>query len=296
MYNSRNIKGTKEKAFYSLGFLKTAQYWPLRSSVSLNKCSASCGSRARWMKLIILFLLSQPLRAISSGTLPLRSHSNSEQEASDILLWHFTFLDPSASQRAKNWCCELKSNGGGNAHSDLSSSWVPFPALTCLHLGCVQVDLSRSPFSQELLRQARQPSTDAALDLSLLAVTKWVLGGESAEVPLIAVKHLANQLLTWALSPWEVSERWCCCHPTATCPPPATSCLRPQGHPCARKCHSCNPVKQDWPLQQLFLFPPPPFPLSHITWAPVSAPTCYSLYSGLAAGSRTSLPSASRSV
>lgn len=58
------------------------------------------------------------------------------------------------------------------------------------------MDLSCSCVSQELFRQARQSSTEAPLDLSLLAVTKWALGGESAEVHLVAVKHLANHLLT----------------------------------------------------------------------------------------------------
>lgn len=83
---------------------------------------------------------------------------------------------------------------------------------------------------------------------------------------------LANHLLTWTLFPWE---RWCCYHPTATSPPPATSHLHPQRHPCVSKCHSCNSVKQDWPLQQLFLCPSPPFPPSQITWAPLSTQTCY---------------------
>jgi len=61
--------------------------------------------------------------------------------------------------------------------------------------------LHGSQESQELFRQASQPSTGAAPDLSLSAVTKRALGYESPEVHLVAVKHLANHLLMATLSP-----------------------------------------------------------------------------------------------
>lgn len=211
----------------------------------------------------------------------------------------FTFQvsGPSALQRVKNWCHEFKSKGG-RGECPLWSQPIldPAPWSDPFHLGCVQVDLSCSCVSQELFRQARQSSTEAPLDLSLLAVTKWALGGESAEVHLIAVKHLANHLLTWTLSPWEAFERWCCYHPTLHGPLLPHSSYILKGTLVRANVIHVTQWNRIGHWSNYFRFRHLLFPLSYYLGSCQRTNLLFPLHSGLSAGSRTSLPSASRSV
>lgn len=155
-----------------------------------------------------------------------------------------------------------------------------FPALTCFHPGCVRVELRHCPALGFLW-------SCSGLAFLFWLLLKGTLGEDQPLCPCPSVRPA----LTWTFCPWEVFERWCCCHPAA-----ATSCWRPQGHPCAGKCHSRSPARQDWPLQQLFWFPSPPFARLKLPEF-LSVPSLLlPLHSGLAAGSRTCLPPAPRSV
>lgn len=75
----------------------------------------------------------------------------------------------------------------------------------------------------------------------------------------------------------------CCCH-------------IPQGHPCEGKRCSRNPAGQNWPLQGIILVFLTSLVPAQVSWASVSALSLLPPHSGLAAGSRTSLPPAPRSV
>lgn len=174
----------------------------------------------------------------------------------------FTFQvsGPSALQKVKNWCHEFKSKGGrGNAHCDLSSFWIPFPGLThfiwdaCRWIYPALVSLRSC--------SGRQGNPAQKLLLTFLF---WLL--LNGPLGVNRRRCISLQLSIWPTICWHelfLLEKRLKDDVAITQRYMAPSChipLHPQGHPCASKCHSCNPVKQDWPPKQLFSFPSPPFP------------------------------------